>query len=87
MAWTYDLATLHTQVRDMLSPTARFCLTFEIWSGGAMGLDVQVTIYHDGEFFSAATPEAALVKLRQAYQVQPAMEAADLGVVVLPRSE
>ena len=60
MAYTYDLVKLHAQVRDMLPPRARFCITFEIWDGGALGLEAEVRLYHDGNHYVGDTPDQAL---------------------------
>ncbi len=82
--YTFDLVKLHAQVKDLLPPKARFCIEFEIWDGGASGLSADVEIYHNGERFTGATPDEALAKLRHAYQTQPALEEADLGLVAVP---
>ncbi len=84
MARTIDLAQLHADVKSLLPPDARFNIEFEIWDGGGLGMTAECWIYHDRTNYSGRTPEEALAKLRHAYRTLPAMEAADLGLVVLP---
>ena len=84
MAYTYDLVKLHAQVRDLLPPKARFAITLQVWDGGALGLEAEVRLYHDGNHYVGDMPDQALAKMRREVRGRPELQPEDLGLVVMP---
>jgi len=84
--YTYDLVKLHAQVKDLLPPKARFSITFELWDGGALGLQAEVRLYHDGNHYVGDTPDQAFAEMRREVQGRPELLPEDLGLVAVPET-
>lgn len=91
--WTYDLAKLYAQVKDVVSTDAAFCLEIEVWdhrhARGDISVEITISVIPRGGSvmqFRAPTPDAALVALRSRYDAME-MQPEDLGLIAVPESE
>ena len=90
--WTYDLAKLYAQVKDIVPTTAAFCLEIDVWdhrhARGDISVEITISVIPRGGSvmqFRAPTPDAALVALRAHYDAME-MQSEDLGLVAVPEA-
>ena len=88
--WTYDLAELYAQVKDVIPTEAAFCLEIQVWdhrhARGDISVEITISVIPRGGGvmqFRAPTPDAALVAVLAHYDAMD-MQPADLGLVVVP---
>ena len=91
--WTYDLANLYAQVKNVVPADAAFCLEIDVWdhrhARGDISVEITISVIPRGGRvmqFRAPMPDAALVALRAHYDARE-MQPEDLGLVVVPETE